>query len=146
MSDSLQRYLAAFHPKELSHRFADVLVVGGGLAGLRAALAIDPKLSVLVVTKDTLRQSNSNYAQGGIAGVMDPEDTIENHIADTITAGGDLCDPAIVELVCGEAPARIQELIDWGTHFDKEQGAIALGREGGHSHHRIVHALGVACQ
>jgi L-aspartate oxidase len=142
MSNSLQRYLAAFNPKELTHRFADVLVVGGGLAGLRAALAIDSKLSVLVVTKDTLRQSNSNYAQGGIAGVMDPDDTIDNHIADTITAGGELCDQTIVDLVCREAPARIQELINWGTHFDEEQGEIALGREGGHSHHRIVHALG----
>jgi L-aspartate oxidase len=142
MSNSLQRYLAAFNPKELTHRFADVLVVGGGLAGLRAALAIDSKLSVLVVTKDTLRQSNSNYAQGGIAGVMDPDDTIDNHIADTITAGGELCDQTIVDRVCREAPARIQELIDWGTHFDKESGEIALGREGGHSHHRIVHALG----
>ena len=144
MSDSLQRYLAAFSPKEITHRFADVLVVGGGLAGLRAALAIDPKLSVLVVTKDTLRQSNSNYAQGGIAGVMDPTDTFDNHIADTIVAGGELCDQDIVELVCREAPSRIQELIDWGTHFDEERGEIALGREGGHSHHRIVHALGDA--
>ncbi|MCG8585433.1 MAG: L-aspartate oxidase [Pirellulales bacterium] len=144
MSKFLQRYLAAFNPKELAHRFADVLVVGGGLAGLRAALAIDPKLSVLVITKDTLRQSNSNYAQGGIAGVMDPEDTFDNHIADTMTAGGSLCNQEIVEIVCREAPARIQELVEWGTHFDEEKGEIALGREGGHSHHRIVHALGDA--
>jgi L-aspartate oxidase len=99
---------------------------------------------VLVVTKDSLRQSNSNYAQGGIAGVIDPEDRFEDHIADTLAAGGGLCDQAVVEMVVREAPARIGELIEWGTHFDQAGGGLALGREGGHSHHRIVHALGDA--
>jgi L-aspartate oxidase len=136
------RYLIPFDPKRLPHRFADVLIVGGGLAGLRAALAIPPHLDVLVVTKGSLRQSNSNYAQGGIAGVLDPEDRFEDHIADTLTAGGQLCDPEVVEMVVREAPARINELIAWGTNFDQAAGGLALGREGGHSHHRIVHALG----
>ena len=86
-----QRYLVPFHPKRVPHHFCDVLIVGGGLAGLRAALAIDPSLSVLVVTKQSLTQSNSQYAQGGIAGVMDPEDCFENHVADTLRAGGNLC-------------------------------------------------------
>ncbi len=140
----LTRYLVPFHPKRVPHCFADVLIIGGGLAGLRAALAIDPKLSVLVITKQALVQSNSNYAQGGIAGVMDPEDRFENHIADTLTAGGNLCDRAVVELVVREAPERIAELIHWGTHFDEDHGNLVLGREGGHSHHRIVHALGDA--
>ncbi len=144
MLERTPRYLVPFHPKRGPHRFADVLVIGGGLAGLRAALAVPPELSVLVITKGGLRQSNSNYAQGGIAGVIDPEDRFEDHIADTLRVGGNLCDPEVVEFVVREAPARIKELIEWGTNFDQERGALALGREGGHSHHRIVHALGDA--
>jgi L-aspartate oxidase len=140
----MPRYLTSFHPKRLPHRFVDVLIIGGGLAGLRAAIEIDRSLSVLVVTKDQLRQSNSIFAQGGIAGVIDPEDRFEDHIADTISAGGGLCDPAVVEMVVREAPQRIQELIDWGTRFDHDAGELALGREGGHSHSRIVHAQGDA--
>ena len=144
MPDLMPRYLTAFHPKHLPHRFVDVLIIGGGLAGLRAAIEIDRSLSVLVVTKDQLRQSNSIFAQGGIAGVIDPEDRFEDHIADTISAGGGLCDPEVVEMVVREAPQRIQELIEWGTRFDQDAGELALGREGGHSHHRIVHAEGDA--
>jgi L-aspartate oxidase len=142
--DNSPRYLVPFRPKGVPHHFADVLIIGGGLAGLRAANAIDPTLSVLVVTKEALPQSNSAYAQGGIASVIDPEDRFEDHIADTLTAGGKLCDPAVVEMVVREAPERIRELIAWGTHFDLEAGELALGREGGHSHDRIVHALGDA--
>jgi L-aspartate oxidase len=144
MLDRIPRYLVPFHPKRVPHRFADVLVIGGGLAGLRAALAVPGDQSVLVITKSSLRQSNSSYAQGGIAGVIDPEDRFEDHIADTLSAGGQLCDRAVVEMVVREAPARIAELIEWGTNFDQESGALLLGREGGHSHHRIVHALGDA--
>ncbi|HEY2838153.1 MAG TPA: FAD-dependent oxidoreductase, partial [Pirellulales bacterium] len=144
MSDTAPRYLAPFHPKRVPHHFTDLLIIGGGLAGLRAALAADPSLSVLVITKDSLLQSNSSYAQGGIARVLDPEDRFENHVADTLAAGGDLCDPAVVEMVVREAPERIGELIQWGANFDKEAGSLALGREGGHSHFRIVHALGDA--
>jgi L-aspartate oxidase len=136
------RYLVPFHPRELPHFFADVLVIGGGLAGLRAANAVDPKLTVLVVTKDAIQQSNSTYAQGGIAGVMDPDDRFEEHVQDTLVAGGTLCDADVVDMVIREAPERIQELIDWGTQFDELAGRITLGREGGHSHNRIVHALG----
>ena len=138
------RYLVPFHPKQLPHWHTDVLIIGAGVAGLRAANAVDPRLSVLVVTKDEMELSNSSWAQGGIAGVMDPEDRFENHIADTLTAGGALCDPRVVELVVREAPERIGELMHWGTAFDEHGGALILGREGGHSHHRIVHALGDA--
>jgi L-aspartate oxidase len=137
-----RRYLVGFDPRELPHHFTDVVVIGGGIAGLRAALGFEPRHRVLVVTKDEIRESNSQYAQGGIAGVMDPEDRIDNHIADTLTAGKGLCDPDVVDLVVREAPERINELIDWGTHFDTIDGRVALGREGGHSHARIVHALG----
>src|ERR1700710_340047 len=141
----MSRYLVPFHPKRVPHCFTDVLIIGGGLAGLTAADSVDRGLSVLVVTKEKMRQSNSNYAQGGIASVIDPEDRFEDHIADTITAGGRLCDEAIVEMVVREAPRHIQQLIQWGTRFDEAAGgSLSLGREGGHSHPRIVHALGDA--
>lgn len=119
-------------------------MIGGGLAGLRAANAAASDQSVLVVTKDELRVSNSDYAQGGIAGVLDPSDHFANHVRDTLVAGADLCDNAIVEMVVREAPQRIDELIRWGTQFDRHEGELLLGREGGHSHHRIVHAMGDA--
>ena len=138
------RYLVSFGPKRVPHCFTDVLILGGGLAGLRAALAVDPRLSVTVVTKDDLRGSSSQWAQGGIAGVVDPEDRFDNHVADTLAAGGGLCHEEVVDSVVREAPARIAELISWGTRFDAANGTLALGREGGHSHHRIVHALGDA--
>jgi L-aspartate oxidase len=138
------RYLAAFGPQRVPHCFTDVLILGGGLAGLRAALAVDPRLSVTVVTKDDLQNSSSQWAQGGIASVVDPEDRFDNHVADTLTAGCGLCHPEVVDAVVREAPSRIAELIAWGTRFDSHNGTLELGREGGHSHHRIVHALGDA--
>jgi L-aspartate oxidase len=144
MSPAIPRYLCAFHPKRVPHYFTDILIVGGGLAGLRAAIEIPEDQSVVVATKDVLEQSSSSYAQGGIAGVLDPEDRFEDHIADTLEAGGDLCDQAIVEMVVREAPERIHELMAWGTQFDERAGELLLGREGGHRRHRIVHALGDA--
>jgi L-aspartate oxidase len=146
MSDGVEgpRYLVAFGPQRVPHCFTDVLILGGGLAGLRAALAVDPRLSVTVITKDDLRGSSSQWAQGGIAGVVDPEDRFDNHVADTLVAGSGLCHEDVVESVVREAPDRIGELIAWGTKFDERNGELELGREGGHSHHRIVHALGDA--
>ncbi len=144
MRSLVPRYLIAFHPKQIPHHFVDVLVIGGGIAGMRATMAIDPRLSALVVTKDRLNESSSTYAQGGIAGVLSPEDRFENHVADTLAAGADLCEPGVVEMVIREAPAHIRQLMEWGTVFDREEGDLTLGREGGHSHHRIVHALGDA--
>src|SRR5215831_5716313 len=138
------RYLVRFGPKQTPHFFTDLLIIGGGIAGLRAALEIPKSLDVLVVTKDKIQLSNSSYAQGGIAGVLSPEDRFENHIEDTLTAGAGLCDRAVVEMVVREAPAQINDLIRWGTEFDQEDGHLALTREGGHSHRRIVHALGDA--
>src|SRR5262245_38837150 len=135
------RYLVRFHPKRIAHVFTDVLVVGSGIAGLRAALEIPPALQVVVVSKDMLAQSNSAYAQGGIAGALDPVDDFSSHAADTISADKGLCDPQIVEMVVREAPERIGELIDWGAVFDTENGELALTKEGGHSHRRVAHAL-----
>jgi L-aspartate oxidase len=134
-----KRYLVRFGPKQTQHLFTDLLVIGGGIAGLRAALAAPPEVRVLVVTKDKVQQSNSTYAQGGIAAVRSPEDRFEDHIQDTLAAGAGLCDPAVVEVVVREAPRQIDDLIGYGAKFDEE-----AGMEGGHSYHRIVHALGDA--
>jgi L-aspartate oxidase len=133
------RYLVRFDPKQTYHFFTDVLVIGGGIAGLRAALAVPPTMQVLVVTKDKVQQSNSRYAQGGIAAVRSPEDRFEDHIADTLRAGAGLCDRTVVERVIREAPRQIDDLIRFGTRFDEEPGI-----EGGHSYRRILHALGDA--
>src|SRR3954465_15529852 len=144
MPCDVPRYLVAFHPKRIPHHFVDVLIIGGGIAGLRAAMQIDRRLSVVVITKDTMEQSNSAFAQGGIASVIDPADNFESHIDDTLIAGANLCDRDVVEMVVSEAPGHIQQLIEWGTNFDQEKGELLLGREGGHSHRRIVHAMGDA--
>jgi L-aspartate oxidase len=138
------RYLVSFDARQAYHQFTDVLVIGAGIAGIRAALEIPPDLHVLVLNKDRLDESNSTYAQGGIAGVLSPEDRFENHIEDTLIAGAGLCDPAVVEMVVREAPQQISDLIRFGVKFDLEHGELALTREGGHSHRRIVHALGDA--
>lgn len=137
------RYLLEFHPKKVPHYFTDVLIIGGGLAGLRAANAVGDAHAI-VVTKDRLRESNSNYAQGGIASVWDPEDCFEDHVRDTLAAGGNLCHRNVVDMVVREAPRRVEELMQWGTKFDEREGQLLLGREGGHSHERIIHALGDA--
>ncbi len=138
------RYLVNFHAKKQPHYFTDVLIVGGGLAGLRAANELGDDVQSIVVTKDRLQESNSRYAQGGIASVWGPEDKFENHVEDTIAAGGNFCDESVVDMVVREAPERISELIEWGTNFDRRDGKLMLGREGGHSHQRIIHALGDA--
>ena len=133
------RYLIQFNPRRTPHFFTDVLVIGAGLAGLRAALAVPEELEVLVVSKDKLPQSNSHYAQGGIAGVLDPEDRFENHVEDTMVAGAGLNDREIVEFVVENAPAAIAQLQKLGVPFAQDGGALHLTREGGHSHRRIVH-------
>ncbi|MCS7046921.1 MAG: L-aspartate oxidase [Gemmataceae bacterium] len=138
------RYLVSFRPKQVPHCFTDVLIIGAGIAGLRAALEIPSKIDVLVVSKDSLQQSNSIHAQGGIASVLSDEDDFSHHVDDTLSAGCGLCHREIVEQVVREAPGQIHKLIEWGVRFDEEHGRLALTREGGHSHRRIVHALGDA--
>src|SRR5215213_6915974 len=122
----------------------DFLVIGSGIAGLTFALKTAEHYSdkkVLVLTKAATDETNTKYAQGGIAGVMDTSnDSFEKHIEDTLIAGDGLCDPRIVEIVVKEGVERIREIIQWGARFDKESdGDFKLGKEGGHSEFRILH-------
>ncbi len=120
----------------------DFLVVGAGVAGLRAAIELAKAGRVLVVAKDSLRESSSEYAQGGIAAAVGVDDSPRLHEEDTLAAGDGLCDPEAVRLLVGEGPAAVQELIEWGAEFDREGSRLALGREGAHSRRRILHAHG----
>lgn len=139
-----KRYLVPFHIKRIPHVFADVLIIGAGIAGVRAALEIDPRLRVIMITKDVINLSNSAWAQGGIAGALDPSDATENHAEDTMIAGAGLCNPDVVNAVVEAAPQLIRGLAELGARFDLKNGTIALTTEGGHSHPRIAHALGDA--
>ncbi len=122
----------------------DYLIIGSGIAGLSLALKVATRGSVTIVTKDRLPESNSAYAQGGIASVWSAEDSFAAHIQDTLTAGAGLCHPEVVEAVVREGPERIRELIALGTTFSRRPGSeeaeYDLGLEGGHSHRRILHA------
>jgi L-aspartate oxidase len=141
-----RRYLIGFKASHLVQQFTDVLVIGGGVAGLRAAIAAaDTGADVLLLTKDTLVESNTWYAQGGIAAVMQPLDSIDSHIKDTMDCGVGLCDPKAVRFTITEGPKRVLELLNWGANFDKQIGNpydLAFGLEGGHSFARILHAYG----
>jgi len=122
----------------------DVVIIGSGIAALSAALAASEDASVLIVTKSEIKESNTYYAQGGVAVVLDPADNPEGHLRDTLVAGAGLCDEQAVRKLVTEGPARVKELIEWGTPFDRENGHIAFTLEGGHSHHRVIHADGDA--
>ena len=122
----------------------DFLVIGSGIAGLTYALKVAnafPDKTITIVTKTQSDETNTKYAQGGIAGVMDfDKDSFNKHIDDTLIAGDGLCNRAVVEIVVKEGVERIQEIIEWGAQFDKDKdGEFALGREGGHSEFRILH-------
>ncbi len=125
-------------------RDVDVVVLGSGAAGLAAAIAARPVRSVLIVTKDTLDAGSTAWAQGGLAGVLDPTDSLENHVQDTLDAGAGLCDEAAVRQLVAEAPKAIRYLMRLGAAFDPghDGDGPALTMEGGHSHRRIVHAGG----
>ena len=141
MSFRLPSKLAS--PAATWERDVDVVVLGSGASGLAAALAMRPSRSVLVVTKDVLAAGSTAWAQGGLAAVLDPADSIEDHVRDTLEAGAGLCDEAAVRTLATEAPAAIRRLIELGALFDPdESGEMALTMEGGHSHRRIVHAGG----
>jgi L-aspartate oxidase len=124
-------------------RDIDVVVLGSGAAGLAAALAVRPVRSVVVVTKDVLSAGSTAWAQGGLAGVLHPEDSLEDHIRDTLVAGAGLCDETAVRELVEAAPTSIRYLMRLGAAFDPDDGGeVALTREGGHSHQRIVHSGG----
>src|ERR1035441_5947231 len=120
----------------------DFLVIGAGVAGLRAAIELAEAGTVLVVAKDSLRESSSEYAQGGIAVALSDDDEVELHEQDTIYAGDGLCDREAVHTLVEEGPAAIQELIGWGAEFDREGLRLSFTREGAHSRNRILHSHG----
>ncbi|MDQ6664514.1 MAG: FAD-dependent oxidoreductase, partial [Acidobacteriota bacterium] len=120
----------------------DFLVIGAGVAGLRAAIELAQAGTVLVVAKDTLRESSSEYAQGGIAVALSDDDEVELHEQDTLYAGDGLCDQKAVHTLVEEGPAAIQQLIEWGAEFDRDGTRLAFTREGAHSRDRILHAHG----
>ncbi len=122
----------------------DILIIGSGIAGLSFALKIakvHPELSICIITKKSKTETNTRYAQGGIAVVLDKiTDSYQQHIDDTLKSGGGLCNKKIVEMVVKKAPIRLKELIDWGVEFDKQStGQFSTGLEGGHSQPRILH-------
>ncbi|MCC7146695.1 MAG: L-aspartate oxidase [Phycisphaeraceae bacterium] len=140
-----RRYLIPFRATLLPQIFTDVLVIGAGVAGMRAALAAAEHGDVIIALKGEIKDSNTYWAQGGIATVLADDDSLDSHIQDTLTAGAGLCDEPIVRQVVEAAPSMMRELIDWGMRLDRDAGnALDLGREGGHSRNRIVHAHGDA--
>lgn len=122
-----------------------VLVIGSGLAGLIAAVrATDAGHRVILVTKTTLPESNTRYAQGGIAAALFPDDSVLAHMRDTLRAGAGLCSPPAVQILCAEGPDRVRDLIRFGVDFDRDESGVARGLEAAHSRSRVVHAGGDA--
>ncbi len=124
---------------------SDFLVIGSGIAGLTFAIKVSQFGTVNIVTKKKNNDSNTNYAQGGIASVLDPADSTEKHISDTLNSGVGRCNIAAVRSIVENGPQRIYELIEWGVHFSTSEDSpvpdhLSLGREGGHSFNRIIHA------
>ena len=120
----------------------DYLVVGAGVAGMRAAIELAAAGTVLVIAKDTLRESSSEYAQGGIAVALSDDDEVSLHEQDTLVAGAGLCDRDAVRVLVEEGPRGIQQLIDWGAEFDRDGAKLLFAREGAHSRNRVLHAHG----
>ena len=121
----------------------DFIVIGSGVAGLRASIELAQSgANVTVLTKDKASESNTEYAQGGVAVVLSDDDNAELHEDDTLVAGAGLCDPTAVETLVTEGTKYIKQLIDWGTEFDREGGKLVMGQEAAHSRRRILHAHG----
>ncbi len=140
-----RRYLIPFRTGLLPQVFTDTLVIGTGVAGLRAAIAAGEHGQVIVLSKGEAKVSNTAMAQGGISGALGEGDSSGDHQRDTLSAGGGLCDEPAVRTILERGPARIEELVAWGMRFDRrEDGRLALGTEGAHSHARILHADGDA--
>jgi L-aspartate oxidase len=141
-----RRYVATFNSRNLPQMFTDCLVIGSGVAGLRAAIEASRHGTVMMATKRGVFESNTAYAQGGVAVVLKPdeEDNADLHIADTLKVGCGLNDLDAVRTVILNGPERVKELIDWGAVFDSHAGELDLGREAGHSASRVIHAQGDA--
>lgn len=120
----------------------DFLIIGAGVAGLRAAIELAPAGRVLVMAKQEVTESATNYAQGGVAAALSDEDEIGLHLQDTLAAGDGLCDEQAVRVLVEEGPHRVEELIAWGTEFDRNGTKLAFSREGAHSRNRVLHAHG----
>lgn len=142
-----RRYLVSFASRRIPHIFTDVLVIGGGAGGLRAAIEAVKHGQVLLLTKASPPESNTYYAQGGMAAVLDEADSLESHISDTLRTGVGISDEEVVRHCINSAPEHIKQLRQWGLEFDtinSDTGELSLAREGGHSAKRIVHAEGDA--
>ncbi len=137
-----RRYLVNIDSISMNQLFTDCLVIGAGIAGLRAAIEAAKSRTIIIVCKGTIQDSNTWQAQGGIASVLDKKDSFESHITDTLNTGCGMSDKEIVELVVRQGPELIEQLLRWGTDFDLIDGHIATTLEGGHSHPRIAHAHG----
>jgi len=122
----------------------NIVVVGSGIAGLTAALRLSRRFRVTLVTKSEIAESNTRWAQGGIAAAVFPDDSIADHIADTVRAGAGLCNRRAVEVLCSEGPERIKDLLRLGVPFDRRDGDLARGLEAAHSRARVLHAQGDA--
>ena len=137
-----RRYLVNVDSISAHQLFTDCLVVGSGIAGLRAALEAAENRSVIIVCKGNIEDSNTFKAQGGIASVLDVADTFESHIDDTLKTGCGICDEDAVDLVVRQGPELVGQLLKWGTEFDLKENHIATTLEGGHSFPRVAHAHG----
>lgn len=140
----IPQYLIDFELNDLPVVETDVIVIGSGIAGLYTAIMASATQNVLLITKKSLLESNTRYAQGGIAAVTAEDDSPAYHRQDTLLAGAGLCSSAAVDVLVNEGPVGVQELIRLGTMFDVENGELALTQEGAHSHRRILHANGDA--
>ncbi|MHC5073857.1 MAG: L-aspartate oxidase [Planctomycetota bacterium] len=137
-----RRYLVNIDSISTNQLLTDTLIIGAGIAGLRAAIEASGNQNVIILCKGTLEDSNTWKAQGGVASALTKEDSFESHIEDTIKAGCRMCDKKIVELVVRESPSLLREMLGWGVEFDMVGKEIATTMEGGHSHPRIAHAHG----
>ncbi|MGI9951672.1 L-aspartate oxidase [Moorellaceae bacterium AZ2] len=138
------RYLVNFRLTDLPRHQTDVLIIGSGIAGLFTALKLAARYRIMVVTKERPEDCCTYLAQGGMAAVMDEGDSVELHVQDTLAAGAGLGNQEAARVLAEEGPERVRELLEWGIAFDREQGRLALGREGAHSRRRVLHAGGDA--
>ena len=140
-----RRYLVSFSSRRIPQIFTDVLVIGSGVGGMLAALeAADGGADVILLSKSRASESNSYYAQGGMAVAVDPADSVDAHIQDTLATGAGLCDESVVRTCLTDAAGIVDSLVEWGMKFDTDGETFRLGREGAHSANRVLHADGDA--